>query len=180
MTPTKADMQRIGQWLVKLRRVTSGGSEDVSKEALADYCGWLASDFPVSVFTDASAKFVAEQGQYFPKFAILKAALTEWRDKNPEVPRIASPLSESVSRHISMLNDDEDWKREQLDLRLSFRRDWQDPHKVAANVANIQTLRSEALETSLGRLLGMAVKRHAPHNLGFVPPEWHPIEDRVK
>ncbi len=172
MNPTKADMQHIGQWLIRLRRVTAAGFEDVTKEVLADYTGWLAQDFPLSVFTDASVKFIAEQSQYFPKWAILSAALMDWRGKHPDVPRIEGPMSESVRRHISMLNNDEDWQREQMELRVDCLASWRDPHRVAATVAKIRGIESDALSTALGCLLAIAVKRHAPENLGFVAPQW--------
>ena len=87
----QATYQQIGRWIAKLRRMTAAGSEDVSAEQLGEYAAWLAADFPLTVFTDASCKAMAQAGPWFPAWAVLHAFVTDWHVDHPATPRIAGP-----------------------------------------------------------------------------------------
>ena len=166
----QAAIKRVGQWLGQLRRVTSAGKEDVTKEQLADYAIWLAKDFPQSVFIAESAKWMAEQNQYFPAWAILKAALTDWLSAHPIAPRITYRPSGPLAEYIEELKDGTAWHRKQEAYRAQAREDWSDPHRVLAAVYAVG--KDHPMRDMCGRMLKMAVAKHAPENLGYLPPEW--------
>src|ERR1700722_6704687 len=169
----KATLQHVGKWLTRLRRATSAGSEPVDAETLGDFTIWLATDFPLSVFTAESAKFVAAQSQFFPKWAVLKAALTDWQSAHPDVPRITYQPSESLRARIEELQDGTAYYRRAAEHRSQAKHDWSDPAKVRASVANLQHNASPAFRLLLGKMLGGLVKRHAPENLAHIPAEFH-------
>jgi hypothetical protein len=173
---TKLDIKTAGKWLDRVRRSTSAGAEPVEAEQLGDYAIWLATDFPLSVFTAESAKFVAEQSQFFPKWAVLKAALTDWQSAHPDIPRIAYQPSESLRARIEEFQDGTAYYRRAAEHRTQAKHDWSDPAKVRASVANLQQNASPAFRLLLGKMLGGLVKRHAPENLGMVPSQYHPTE----
>lgn len=170
---SKADLQHVGKWLTRLRRATAAGSEAVDADQLGDYAIWLAADFPLSVFTAGSAKHIAEQSQYFPKWAVLKAALTDWQSAHPDVPRIAYQPSEVLRARIEELQDGTAYFRRVADEREIAKADWSEPWKVRASVANVQQNAAPAFRLVLGRMLANLVRQHAPENLGHVPPEFH-------
>ncbi|HEY8749943.1 MAG TPA: hypothetical protein VIM11_18310 [Tepidisphaeraceae bacterium] len=171
---TKLDIKTTGKWLERLRRSTAAGSEPVELEQLGDYAIWLAADFPPSVFTAESAKHIAEQSQFFPKWAVLRAALVDWQDAHPAVPRIAFQPSEAVRARVEELQDGHAYFRRAADERATAKDDWSDPVKVRASVANLERNAAPGMRLLLGRMLANLVHRHAPENLGFVPPEYHP------
>jgi len=173
---TKIDVKTTGKWLERLRRATAAGSEPVDLEQLADYAIWLAADFPQSVFTAESAKHIAEQSQFFPKWAILKAALTDWQAEHSATPRIACEPSESLQMRIEELQDGSAYFRRAESEHEAAKSDWSDASKVRASVENVQANATPAMRLLLGRMLANLVSRHAPENLGHVPPGWHSTE----
>lgn len=168
----KADLQRIGMWLAALRRATSAGHDPVDPETLAEYTVWLAADFPLTVFSAESVKWMAEQSQYFPKWAILKAGLTDWQEAHPAVPRLAFRPSSALAERIEELTDDQAWRRRIQRDRDDAKADWSDPHKVVASANRIGD--DHPFRFRLGRMLGALVGKHAPQNLAYLPPDWHP------
>lgn len=166
----KTDIQHIGRWLLKLRRSTAAGNEEVSQEQLAEYTMWLCQDFRLSAFTDASAKHIAEQSEFFPRWAVLRAGLAEWVDHHPEQPRIASAIPDSLARHIEELQDEQAWQHRAEEQRASARRDWADPAKIRAAIRNIG--KDHPRRDQMGRLLAGLVRKYAPDNLCHIPAEW--------
>ena len=169
----------VAKCLGRLRRLTAAGSEAVDEDQLDDYVAWLAADFPLTVFTAESAKHIAEQSQFFPKWAVLKAALTDWHEAHPTVPRIAFQPSETVRQRVEELQDGSAYFRRAADEREIAKSDWSDPAKVRASVANLQQNAAPGMRMILGRMLANLVERHAPENLGYVPPEYHPDRSNV-
>lgn len=167
---TKADLQRIGMWLAALRRATSAGQDAVDPETLAEYTIWLAADFPLTVFSAESVKWMAEQSQYFPKWAILKAGLTDWREAHPDVPRLAYRPSNALAERIEELTDEGAWFRRERARQDEERQLWGDPVRVRAAVNKV--LEHPNKQDSLGRIVAGQVRRYAPQNLCEVPPAW--------
>lgn len=167
---SKAELLHIGRWLQRVRRSTSAGKEDVTAEQLADYTLWLAQDFPMAVFNDQSAKSVIDAGEFFPKWAILRAHLTEWHDQHPSVPRLPASVPSSLQDHIDELRDNGAYFRRIADERAQARADWSDPAKVRASVRKIGD--DHPMRDMLRSLLAGLVKKHAPENLDQIPPGW--------
>lgn len=169
MSMTKSDLQHIGRWLQKLRRSTAAGKDDVTAEQLADYTGWLAQDFPLSLFTDASAKAIAEANEYFPKWAILRAHMAEWHDRHPAQPRLAVDIPNSLQERIDELNDSGAYFRRVAEERAQAREDWSDPAKIRASLQKIPD--DHPRQGEMRRFLSGLIKRHAPENVDYLPPE---------
>ena len=155
----QATYQHIGRWIAKLRRMTAAGSEDVSAEQLGEYAAWLAADFPVSVFTDASCKAAAEAGPWFPAWAVLHTFLADWRTEHPDTPRIAGPPKP----------DPDAWKRQAEADRARHTIEWSDAKKVQWAVLHLD---GHPMRMELGRMLAGLLVRHAPENLHCLPPEF--------
>lgn len=71
-----------------------------------------------------------------------------------------------------MSYDPQAWKQKVADQRSEAKRDWSDPAKVQASMRLV--LSSPVKQLELGRMLAALVHRHAPENLGLLPPAWHP------
>lgn len=57
--------------------------------------------------------------------------------------------------------------------RDEAKQDWSDPQKVAASA---KRLAGHPMEHYLGKMLYGLVHKHAPQNLGWIPPKYHPME----
>jgi hypothetical protein len=65
---------------------------------------------------------------------------------------------------------DADWKAKQGREQAEAKADWSDPAKVRSSRDLV--LSSPIRQLEFGRMLAALVSKHAPINLGMLPPEW--------
>ena len=156
--------QFVRKWLQSLGvLVATGMSVGDAKERLATFVPLLAVEFDSRFFNAATLAFVARKCKFFPTFSEICDALAEWgRDNQPSRPMLEGPASDG-------------WKTDVAAERDKAVRDWSDPHKVASSMRLVKS--SEVRQLELGRMLSALVGRHAPQNLGLLPPAWlvHPV-----
>lgn len=166
----------IGPWVAKLALATSAGQEKMTKERLFLYVQLLASEFPVAAFTDASLKSIVAGTEYFPAWAVLKTGLDAWLEANrPKAlaPPISEKLRTSLQEHLDEMEDNADNKARRADRLQAAKEDWSDPDKIRASLLKLDET-TPYWKARLGRFLGQLVRKHAPENLGYLPPEFHP------
>lgn len=156
-------------WLRMLRELTRGGSDPVTKEQLAAYAKILADDFGSECLTASSARWVAEQHEFFPAWKPLRAALVQWSIDNPRTAKPAGQLSPDAQEWFDELAGNDAHRRREADRDERIRASWADPGNVRASA---QLLDDHPRRLIMGRMLAGLVGRHAPQNLAFLPPEW--------
>ena len=85
-----ADEKRIAEWLTALAAVCRSGSPPGVK-TIEYTAGLLAGEFSPHAFTRQSLQAVAGQCDFFPSFAVLKTALTEWATTQTRHREIGAP-----------------------------------------------------------------------------------------
>ena len=148
----------------------------------------LVVDLAPGAFCDASLAAMSEGADHFPSYKVLKEALTTWyahhgnqqsreRLGGPEPWLVDKILGECADRPGPMLRDWLEARGVDVEAAISARTaaqaraDWSDAARVRESV---RKLAGHPTEEPLGRMLGVAVARHAPENLGHIPPEYHP------
>lgn len=189
---TREGLKRITTWITKLALLTAGGQEPASVSQIGLYATLLAEEFPAAIFTDECLEAIAAGGEFFPKYAVLKTALAD-RVATSKA-RTAGATSETVPQWMlerildhsnghpgPMLTvwlagkgvDIAEYQRTRPTM-LEAKADWSDAEKVRASARKIFEGPEDSNTATLGRMLAHLVKQHASHNLGHVPPEWHP------
>jgi len=94
-----------------------------------------------------------------PTFGEISNALSAWwQDNAPtaNVPLIAGPVQDA-------------WRQRVERERAEARADWEQPGKV---LASLRGLEGHPRRLEFGRMLAALVNRHAPENVGLLPPEF--------
>lgn len=168
--PGKVHIQKALLWVTKLSLLTAGGKTPPAKSTLGLYAATLANDLPMSVFCEASCHEVAVGCEFFPAYSVLLTALQAWHETS-ERKRLASPVSVAFREHLDELQNNEAHKARLADRLAEARDDWSQPWKIRESLANIGEDHPHRLR--LGRMLAALVRKHAPDNLGHIPPEFH-------
>jgi hypothetical protein len=174
-----ADSLRIVlAWLTRLARATVATSASPVTEArLREMAVMLLATLPSAAFTSDSLAAVLRGMQYFPAVDILKARVVDhWNATKPaSAPFLGDrrpvSLSPAVEAKIRAILDP---AGECARLRAEasrFASEWSDREALQAAVDRV---RGQPMARALGRLLGAAVAKHAPENLGMIPEEWRP------
>lgn len=156
-------------WLGELRQLTRDGKDRVTKEQLAAYAKIIAEDFNPLCLTTASARWVAEQYEFFPAWKPLRAALVQWSIDNPRTAKPAGQLSPDAQEWFDELAGNDAHRQREADRDQRIRASWADPGNVRASA---QLLDDHPRRLIMGRMLAGLVGRHAPQNLAFLPPGW--------
>lgn len=158
----------IGPWLAKLALATSAGQEKMTKDRLFLYVQLLSNEVQLTAFTDQSLADVAKGCEFFPAYAVLKTALEAWHEEHKPKP-LALPLPDNLREQIDELRDNTNW-RDKIEREAAVAKmDWMDPNKVRASAANLD---GHPMRIVLGRMLARILRKHAPENLGYLPPEF--------
>lgn len=173
MTDKTQRLQQITLWLTKLALLTSGGKTPVTKQQIGLYATIFSDEVPIGAFSDASLTAICGGCEFFPAYAVLKTAVMAWWEAQEaaRVPRLgyAGPLQD----HFDALEGNDAHRQRVVDLAAAVKRSWQSPASVREALAELEDA-PVGMRLVLGRLVGAAVRAHAPENLGFVPPEFHP------
>jgi hypothetical protein len=157
------DALKVRQWLQSLGvLVATGMSVADAKERLAVFVPLLAAEFDGRFFNAATLAFVARRSKFFPTFSEVCEGLQEW-----------GQTLEGQSRSLLLEGPDganAAWKAKIADERAEAQRDWDDPQKVRSSRDLV--LSDEVKQLELGRMLAALVNKHAPWNVGLLPPEW--------
>lgn len=154
-------------WVTKLALLTTSGREPVTKEKVGLYVQALM-EIPEEAFNDETLKLVSTGSEYFPAFAIVRTALTTWAEEHKPKP-LALPLPDNLREQIDELRDNTNW-RDKIEREAAVAKmDWMDPNKVRESAAKLD---GHKMRMVLGRMLARMVRKHAPENLGHLPPEF--------
>jgi hypothetical protein len=165
MTATRTEREVAG-WLSDLGKLTAGSAPLPDAQAkIATMAAALAAEFDHSAFNRSSLVFVARHSKFFPSFSEACAALTEWRKQHPLPPR-----------HIPIAGPDDGPNERQMraieEQHAAAEASWGNISEPAAIFAKIRALDGHPMRPMLGRMLADAVRRHAPRQLGLLPPEF--------
>lgn len=175
----QTDLQAAVIWLAKLALLTSGGRSPISKTQIGLYAQTLTSEIPTAAFCDASLTALSADAEHFPSYKVLREALITWHSLHAAGLVAPGPVSGSFQEYLDRQEDNEDHKTRVAAKAERVKADWSDPAKVRARVANLENA-GPAFRSTLGRMLGLLVRLHAPENLGHVPPEFHPVKEAVR
>lgn len=165
----KPHLQTVTLWVTKLALLTVGGKTPPTKQQIGLYAMTLAADLPQSAFTEASLQEVASGCEFFPAYSVVKTALEAWHD-TARAKALASPISIAFREYLDEQQNTETHKERISERMAAAKSDWSDPNKVRASAHRIGDDHPHGLR--LGRMLAALVGRHAPENLGYLPPEW--------
>lgn len=147
-------------WLRALGTLCSGTmSVKESQAKMAAYVPMLAREFSAEAFTMDSLAAVARACESFPSFGKLSGALSAWwQDNAPtaNVPLISGPAHDEWRQRV---------EREHADAKA----DWEQPDRVRTALRGLE---GHPRRLELGRMLAALVNRHAPQNVGLLPPEF--------
>jgi hypothetical protein len=91
-TLPKRERQRLTRiWLTRLAAMVAGGKDPVAdvKQRISDYAKTLPDNFQDDLcFTDAALTAMAQKFKFFPAFAELHEALTEYYHANKPKPKL--------------------------------------------------------------------------------------------
>lgn len=161
------DLNLVRQWLQSLGvLVATGMSVADAKERLAVFVPLLAVEFDSRFFNAETLAFVAKHSKFFPTFSEICASLHDWGTTLRSSERLLEGPASATENA---------WKTKIDAERAQAIRDWSDPIKVQSSMRLV--LSDELKQLELGRMLASLVARHAPQNLGLLPPKW--IEERV-
>jgi hypothetical protein len=157
------DALKVRQWLQSLGvLVATGMSVADAKERLAVFVPLLAAEFSGRYFNAQSLAFVARRSKFFPTFSEVCDGLHEW---GLTLTGRSDHLIEGPAR-----DENAAWKANIAAQRAESQRDWSDPRKVRSSRDLV--LSDEVKQLELGRMLAALVNRHAPQNVGLLPPQW--------
>lgn len=161
------DAKTVRDWLKALGVLCADNQPERQASAkLAAYAPLLAIEFPAKAFTPASLRAIAAKCKFFPAYAELVELLGEWqRENQPARPAITDQREPDA------------WMAKIEREKAQAQADWSDPIKVRQSLAGIGL--DHPMRDYLGRMLGSLVAKHAPENLGLVPPAWHPTEEHA-
>lgn len=153
------DQSIVSKWLKSLGvLVATGMSVTDAKERLSVFVPLLSREFDARFFNAATLTFVARKCKFFPTFSEICEHLSDCGSTEPQsVPMLEGPTEDG-------------WKVDVAAQRAEAVRDWSDPLKVQSSMRLV--LSDECKQLELGRMLAALVNRHAPQNLGLLPPAW--------
>lgn len=166
---TKQHLQTAAIWVAKLSLLTTGGRTPPTKQTINLYAEILAADLPMGAFTEASLHEVAGGCEFFPAYSVVKTALEAWH-ATAKLLAIPSPTSVAMQERLDEYDNNDTHQRRLADRMAAAKADWQDPAKVRASVMGIGDDHPQRIR--VGRVLAAVVRRHAPENLGYLPPEF--------
>lgn len=166
---TKQQLQAVAIWVSKLSLLTTGGKTPPTKQTISLYAEILAGDLPATAFTEASLHEVASGCEYFPAYSVVKTALETWHEAARK-RMIASPTSTEFREWLDDREDNQASKVRLEDRLAAAKADWQDPNTVRMSAHRIGDDHPHRMR--MGRMLASLVRRHAPENLGYLPPEF--------
>lgn len=158
------EFPHVRQWLQSLGvLVATAMTLAEAKERLATFAPLLNAEFDRRFFNERSLAFVAKRCKFFPTFSEICEHLHEFgADLRSDQLRLAGPSTDDLA-----------WKSRIEAEREQARRDWSDPAKVrASRDLVLSSAVQNPLGVDLGCMLAGLVKRHAPQNLGLLPPGW--------
>lgn len=173
-------LQQITLWLTKLALLTSGGKTPVTKQQIGLYATIFSDEVPVGAFSDESLTAICGSCEFFPAYAVLKTALMAWWEAQEASrnPPARVERSSSFQEYLDEMFNNEAHQARMVERSAAITRSWQPPWAVRDAVGKVERDAAPGFQLLLGRLLWTIVARHAPENLGFVPPEYHPVEGR--
>lgn len=159
---------RPNEWLGVLVKLTAPMDAVKAAEGALGMAPALAI-IPGHKMTEESAVYVASKVKKMPNFGTICALLDEWWDLNRPKPETLALAAPDDSPHA------EQEKREDEN-----RKSWQSPSAVRESLATVNSMGDRhPLRDVCGKMLGKAVWKYAPQNLGLIPPEWHPTKESV-
>lgn len=159
---TRALGQQAAAWLNDLAILTAGTTPLAdSKAKIATLAKALAGQYPAGVFCERSLLEVGRHCKFFPSYAELCNQLdTWWKDNRPRRPELPAPVDAWAERA----------RREHDDALESW--GTITPVEVRAKIADVEAQPASTWKVACGRLLAGALRKHAPHHLGLLPPPW--------
>jgi hypothetical protein len=148
------------QWVAMLAKLVAPMDATAAAKALADMLPMLA-DFPDAAFSIGSLQAIAGSAKRTPTYADLRRGLGAWWHAN---------RGDMIADTSSAKDADADWKAKQRREHAEAKADWSDPAKVRRSRDLV--LSSPIRQLEFGRMLAALVSKHAPINLGLLPPEW--------
>lgn len=149
---------RIRDWLKALGTLSSGTM--TAQEANARINAMtplLANEFTPAAFTPASLAVVARACKFFPTYGELCDVLGPWWKANRPTPiAITADQNSTIKARQERAEAEASWK-----------------NITAEQVrAKIRTLDGHPMRDLLGHFLATALRRHASHHVGLLPPPW--------
>ena len=169
-------LQQITLWLTKLALLTSGGKTPVTKQQIGLYAAIFSDEMPIGAFSDESLTAICGGCEFFPAYAVLKTALASWWEAQEASRNPPAPVERSASfqEYLDEMLNNEDHQARMVERAAAIKASWQSPAAVRSAVLKVEEDAAPAFRDLLGRMLGTIVARHAPENLGHIPPEYHP------
>ena len=151
----------VRNWVKALGGLCAGNLSLKEAEArMTAYAPMLAREFAPNAFTVASLAAVARAcSHHSPTFGEISNALSAWWEDNAptaNVPLIAGPQQDP-------------WRQRVERERAETKADWQEPEAVRRAIASLV---GQPRRLELGRMLAAMIHRHAPQNVGLLPPEF--------
>lgn len=147
------------QWLAMLAKLVAPMDPATAGKALSDMLPWLRH-LPDAAFTMASLEAVARQCKRVPVYGELREHLSSWwNEHRPPLPALHGPDEWQQRIDQQHANAQESWDG----ITTSNIRD----RIIAANAAP-----NNGMRQAMRGILTTAVARHAPQQLGMLPPEW--------
>lgn len=165
MTASRTERE-VAIWLTDLGKLTAGQAPlPDAKAKIATMAAALAAEFDARAFCRASLIHAARRCKFFPTFGEACEALSEWCRENPGQRQITAPDTEPNAAMRKL-------ERERTEAEASWR-NISEPQIFA----KVRALDGHPKRTELGRILAVALKRHAPRMLGMLPPEFLAAND---
>ncbi len=148
-------LRNVTEWLNDVAGLTTGATPladakpKITRLALA-----LAEEYPAGAFTRQSAIAVATANSWFPSYAQIVAVLSPWWKERRPMPRMLAAPTTRLQQ-----------ERDEEERADSWRNITDDEIR-----AKIWALRDHPMRLQLGRMLAVAINRHAPHKLHQLPP----------
>jgi hypothetical protein len=148
----------IRDWLKALAVLCAsnlGKAELLGK--LNAYAPMLAQEFGEGAFCATSLATVGRQFKFFPSYAELTEALSPWwKEHRPPLVAIASDQPGTIK---------------QREIERQVRDSWTNISEAQVR-AKIRTIRDGWMPGLYGAFLASCLRKHAPHHLALLPPEW--------
>jgi hypothetical protein len=149
-------MKSRQQWAAMLAKLVAPMDAPRAGKALADMLPML-QDFPDSAFCLDSLEAVAAACKFPPSYAELREHLGAWwKAHRPHPVAIAASQPATVRQREIDQEVEESW------ATIT-------PRQIHAKV---RALEGHPMRAMIGSFLASALRKHAPHHLGLLPPEW--------
>ncbi len=148
-------LHTVTSWLNDLNDLTAGQTPLAdAKRKIAAIALMLAEEYPAGAFTRQSLVLVATAHNWFPSYAQIVAVLSPWWKERRPMPKLLAAPSSRAQQERDEEERADSW-RNITDAEIR---------------AKIWALRDHPMRQQLGRLLAIAISRHAPDKLHQLPP----------